>query len=891
MKIGIRLFVCILLALVLFLPAFSTAAQDLRFGKGETGDETLFADALFDLLFADETSLTDFERAYLRSKDTLSFTYSSADLPASLVTWNYDGAAGTLTIRASAFRYTAKNGEEVVWIPQSVCAQDEISHPLSQNGDSYTYVYSGLWNSGSTAFTVEYAWTAVLSAQTADQILTGAFPEGKALRERLDAFAIDHAEWERQTELYAAFCAELEQYQTAYNRWEAKKQSYDAYLAAQEAYDASIAEYQALSAAWEAYNTYRSQLSTYTAAMEQYSSYGQVMEKIDSCLAIMETMFTYTTDGNEWCFYPSLMGETVDSVLNGSQELIKAGAPKEAVLGARAATNVLRPLLLQYATARDGEYESEFEKKRALFEVYTTIYKRMRLQIGKLYDNILAIYAYPPTQRGMEMEYPEKIPHFQQFLSQLYILQALLDDFETVNLSLALPLNADKIVGNLVEPALRPADTDNADPVGTVFPDVWIEAPVAPAVVEKPAKELPVDPTLYGAPAPVEDPGPAPTGAPDPVADPGAEPVCPELTAAEEELLAQYDAGLLPQRTARGASQTLSFTKTVFQTATYQNKRTVIFYKTNGSELDRKTVEYGDPIADPPQLADYQTEQYTYTFLGWIHAGSGETAPLSLDSIQTDLSLSPLFAREKRMYSVTWNLWGSSSVVTLVTYGELPTYSGVLERPNDETHFYRFTGWSPAVVPVSGNTVYTAEWQAFPLSCEITWDLGNGNSVTDSVPYGTVPAYQGTPTKAATAQYSYTFTGWSPNIVAATADATYTAQWQANLRSYTVTWDVDGAQTSETLAYGANPQYSGTPTKPSTAQYSYTFAGWSPKVASVTGPATYTATWKETLRSYPVTWDLGNGTTSTEVLNYGATPQYNGTPTKASTAQYTYTFI
>jgi len=181
----------------------------------------------------------------------------------------------------------------------------------------------------------------------------------------------------------------------------------------------------------------------------------------------------------------------------------------------------------------------------------------------------------------------------------------------------------------------------------------------------------------------------------------------------------------------------------------------------------------------------------------------------------------------------------------------------------------------------------------------ITWKNENGTTLeTDTdVLGGTVPTYNGaTPTKASTAQYTYTFKGWSPTVVAATADKTYTATYTANLRSYTVTWKNDDGSTlkTESVSYGTIPDYGGEPEKQATDGKAYAFAGWMPEVVSVTGAATYTATYVKLNPEEPVispesgtTFD-GSLSVSMSCATEGATIHYttNGVDPTAESPEY-----
>ena len=265
----------------------------------------------------------------------------------------------------------------------------------------------------------------------------------------------------------------------------------------------------------------------------------------------------------------------------------------------------------------------------------------------------------------------------------------------------------------------------------------------------------------------------------------------------------------------------------------------------------------------------------------------------------SDWSNSVTYVKPIPKYTITWK--SGDTVLetdTEVSEGTLPTYDGAEPtKAADAQYSYVFAGWSPEVAAAIEDTTYTAVFNSVPHKCTVTWKNGDSVLETDeNVEYGTTPTYDGVePTKAADAQYSYVFAGWTPEVVAANGNVTYTAVFTSVLNKYTVTWKNGDTtlETDENVAYGTMPAYNGAePQKAADAQYVYVFSGWSPVVSEVVGNVTYVAQFTSAPNSYTIVWKNGDTVLETdENVVYGSTPSYDGaTPTKATTAQYTYTF-
>ena len=312
---------------------------------------------------------------------------------------------------------------------------------------------------------------------------------------------------------------------------------------------------------------------------------------------------------------------------------------------------------------------------------------------------------------------------------------------------------------------------------------------------------------------------------------------------------------------------------------------TIRFENENGVLLESQEVKNGAmPVYGGEKPTKENTAQYTYSFKGWdkaIVAATGDATYIAtFDSIVN-------------AYLITFKNGEEVLQSEAVAYGKVPTYDG--EKPAKQSnaqYTYSFKGWDAELVVVTGEATYSATFDSIVNTYLITFKNGDETLQSTEVEYGTTPSYTGgTPTKPATAEYTYTFTGWDAELVAVTGEATYSATFSSTKNQYTITWlNDDDSQIDQTqVEYGIVPTHDD-PTKQSTAEYTYTFTGWDKTVVAVTGDATYKATFSASKNQYTVTWLYDDGSQIDQTtVEYGVIPTHDD-PTKPATAEYTFTF-
>lgn len=281
------------------------------------------------------------------------------------------------------------------------------------------------------------------------------------------------------------------------------------------------------------------------------------------------------------------------------------------------------------------------------------------------------------------------------------------------------------------------------------------------------------------------------------------------------------------------------------------------------------------------------------------------TAKWAINTVSDTIKISPSGGGTVSPNPVT----GQENTIISVTATPATGYNFKHWRYNDSSASggYSESTTNPLRVIITGKRDITAVFKL--KSYTVTWNANGGTvspastTKTHGSTLGTLP----TPTRASTAEYSYTFAGWFTatsggtqisSTTTVTRNVTYYAHWTATKRSYTATFNGNGGSTPSPSSI--TKEYNTTlGTLPTCTRTGYTFLGWytassgGTKISTttvVTKNITYYAQWS--INSYTLTFNPNGGTVTptSKDLEYNSVYGTLPTPTRASDAQYTYTF-
>ena len=281
------------------------------------------------------------------------------------------------------------------------------------------------------------------------------------------------------------------------------------------------------------------------------------------------------------------------------------------------------------------------------------------------------------------------------------------------------------------------------------------------------------------------------------------------------------------------------------------------------------------------------------------------TAKWAINTVSDTIKISPSGGGTVSPNPIT----GQENTVISVTATPAIGYNFKHWKYNDSSASggYSESTTNPLRVTITGERDITAIFEL--KSYTVTWNANGGTvspasvSKTHGSTLGTLP----TPTRAATAEYSYTFAGWFTaasggtqisTTTTVTENVTYYAHWTATKRSYTATFNGNGGSTPSPSSI-TKEYNTALGTLPTCSRTGYTFLGWytassgGTKISTttvVTKDITYYAQWS--INSYTLTFNPNGGTVTptSKDLEYNSAYGTLPTPTRASDAQYTYTF-
>ena len=312
---------------------------------------------------------------------------------------------------------------------------------------------------------------------------------------------------------------------------------------------------------------------------------------------------------------------------------------------------------------------------------------------------------------------------------------------------------------------------------------------------------------------------------------------------------------------------------------------TVTFMNYDGTVLTTDVVVEGGTAHYEGTPIRHETEEYTYTFSGWDKPLTNITSDCVRVAQFTETA-----KQVTKLYTVTFlNYDGTVLTTDQVEFGGTASY-GVSDpiRPETTEYSYTFSGWDKPLTNITADCVriaqYTETAKEIINHYLVTFKNYDGTILDEVVVVeGGNATYGGqTPTRPATSEFTYTFTGWDKPLTNITSDRICVAQYSNTYIEYTVRFlDYEGQPLYEDIVhYQESATYYGeTPTKPASGTHHYTFKGWDKDITCITKSIEVNPLFNEIGDDKHVDVRPNNGESDSEIeVTFGE--HYNlGTPT------------
>lgn len=246
-----------------------------------------------------------------------------------------------------------------------------------------------------------------------------------------------------------------------------------------------------------------------------------------------------------------------------------------------------------------------------------------------------------------------------------------------------------------------------------------------------------------------------------------------------------------------------------------------------------------------------------FIFKGWYNSEDIKVKPSTV--FTADQTVNAVYVEASGVYW-TINFFNTDSKTTLLQtkqyqHGSIVSYEG--EIPTKETtaqYTYTFKGWNVEPTNAIDDFDYYAVYDSVVRSYTIVFNNFDGSKIeSGSFKYGAIPSCSKTPTRTATAEWTYSHKGWKPALDYVTGEATYVATYDSSKVEYKVTF-MNGVDVidEQMVPYG---EAAVAPTD--VTRDGYKFTGWNTSFSKVTENLTVKALFEE-LPSYIVKVVDGN---------------------------------